>query len=195
MFKERAMFTDRDKNDLLKIARTAIKHYFEAGCKLKIDEKYLSKPLKEKKGAFVTLTIDNELRGCIGHILPVQELYKDVIDNAINAAFHDMRFPPLAEDELKKVKIEVSVLSAPKKLDYAEPKELLNRLAKGPGRPGVIIKKGLHSATFLPQVWEQLPAPEDFLSSLCIKAGLNAEAWKTDKLNIETYYVEAFEES
>jgi AmmeMemoRadiSam system protein A len=123
--------------------------------------------------------------------LPVKELYKDVIENAINAAFYDPRFAKLTKKEFKTIKIEISVLGIPTKLNYSSEKELLDKLNKN--KPGIIIKKGYHQATFLPQVWEELATAELFLSELCLKAGLNSKEWK-DNIDIEIYDVEKFKE-
>ena len=112
--------------------------------------------------------------------------------NAINAAFHDPRFPPLSERELEKVDIEVSILTEPQPLEYADGEDLLTKLRVNVD--GVIIRKGHASATFLPQVWEQLPDPEDFLEHLCMKAGLSSNAWRNTKLDVLTYQVQYFEE-
>ena len=112
--------------------------------------------------------------------------------NAINAAFRDPRFPPLSRDELNRIKIEVSILTNPRPLEYKDAQDLLAKLR--PGIDGVIIKKGFHEATFLPQVWEQLPRKEDFLTHLCLKAGLDGDAWRRGDLEVSTYQVQAFEE-
>ena len=186
-----SFFSDKEKLFLLEIAKKAIGKEL-SGERFEIGENALpSKRLKEERGTFVTLTLGGNLRGCIGHILPVQGLYQDVIENARAAAFSDPRFPPLSEDEFKKIKIEISILSRPEKFDYATPIELTDYLEKE--RPGVIIKKGLNAATFLPQVWEELPKPEDFLAHLCLKAGLASDAWR-DEIKIETYKVEIIRE-
>ena len=112
--------------------------------------------------------------------------------NAINAAFRDPRFSPLAKDEWGKVKIEISILSKPQPCPYTDTTDLLNKLR--PGRDGVIIKKGHSQATFLPQVWDQLPDQKEFLTHLCSKAGLDGNAWQRDRLEVSTYQVQAFEE-
>jgi AmmeMemoRadiSam system protein A len=147
---------------------------------------------KEKTGTFVTLTIDRTLRGCIGHIIPRETLIEGIVENAVNAAFRDPRFPPLTRKELDKIEIEVSILTPPKRLSYEGVEDLLKRLR--PGVDGVILKKGYYEATFLPQVWQQLPDKEEFLSHLCVKAGLSPSSWKTENLEISTYQVQAFEE-
>jgi AmmeMemoRadiSam system protein A len=143
-------------------------------------------------GTFVTLKINGQLRGCIGNLTATEPLSEGVRRNAINAAFHDPRFAPLTEPELAKVEIEVSILTEPQLLDYSNGLDLLNKLRAN--IDGVIIRKGHASATFLPQVWEQLPEPEDFLSHLCMKAGLSSNAWRDTKLEVQTYQVQYFEE-
>ena len=100
-------------------------------------------------------------------------------ENAINAAFHDPRISPLTAQELDKVDIEVSILTEPKPLAYRDSADLLEKLCVN--EDGVIIRKGTKSATFLPQVWEQPPRPEDFLSHLCRKAGLPYDTWKKNQ--------------
>ena len=144
--------------------------------------------MHEKQRAFVALRVDEKLHGYIDHILPVKSLYRDVIENAQVAAFSDPRFEPLSRDEFKRAKIEISILTHPKKFDYILPYELTEFLEKE--KPGVIISKDRNSATFLPQVWEELPEPEDFLAHLCLKAGLQADRWAKGDLKIEIYQVE-----
>ncbi|MBS3155550.1 AmmeMemoRadiSam system protein A [Candidatus Woesearchaeota archaeon] len=174
--------------ELLKLARETIESYFSRK-ELKISDE-IKKKYSDKKACFVTLTKNNQLRGCIGSLQPKQELYKDVIDNAHNAAFQDPRFSPLEKSELEKIKIEISVLSIPKKMIFKDSNDLLNKLTK---KEGVIIKKGFYSATYLPQVWKEVNGKEEFLSSLCVKAGLNEDAWK-DKIEVFTYHVEIVKE-
>ncbi|BBO91206.1 AmmeMemoRadiSam system protein B [Desulfosarcina ovata] len=149
--------------------------------------------LKAKSGTFVTLKIDNQLRGCIGSLSARGSIVDGVRDNALNAAFHDPRFPPLSRKELDQVHIEVSVLTDPVPLDYSDGDDLLVKLR--PGIDGVIIRRGYASATFLPQVWEQLPRPDQFLSNLCMKAGLPAGQWRQGDLEVQTYQVQYFEET
>lgn len=147
--------------------------------------------LQQKQGTFVTLHIQGSLRGCIGSLTAETSIVKGVQANAINAAFNDPRFPGLSADELPKTQIEVSVLSTPQALDYTSAQDLLNRLR--PHIDGVILQKGAARSTFLPQVWEQLPDSEQFLGQLCLKAGLPADAWKSEHPDIRTYQVQYFE--
>jgi len=116
---------------------------------------------KCRRGVFVTLEKDGKLRGCIGFPLPVYSLFEAVIRAARSAAYDDPRFPPLQKDEM--VVIEVSVLSKPEPVSVEDIKY----------GDGVILKKGVHSALFLPQVWKVLPDKSVFLQELAFKAGLN----------------------
>lgn len=177
-----------NKQALLQLARESIKAKLE-NKQLKINES-IKKQFSKKQACFVTLIISGELRGCIGSLVPRQPLYQDIIENAINAAFNDPRFPALTKQELNQVKIEISILTIPKKLDYKDEKDLLKKIKN----KGVIIKQGWNQATYLPQVWEQLPTPEQFISSLCMKAGLSPNIWKTGKLQVQIYSVEKIEE-
>jgi len=177
---------------LLAVARKTIEGRLFNGESGSAGDVVFSPCFSERRGTFVTLTIDGCLRGCIGHILPHESLIEGIKVNAINAAFRDPRFSPLTKDEWEKVKIEISILSKPQPCPYSDATDLLNKVR--PGRDGVIIKKGHAQATFLPQVWEQLPDREEFLTHLCSKAGLDGHAWKRDRLEVSTYQVQAFEE-
>ena len=149
--------------------------------------------LRQKKGAFVTLTKGGQLRGCIGDIFPEEPLVQAVINNARNAAIRDPRFSPVMPDELGDIAIEVSVLSVPKLLPFSSPEDLLAKLH--PNVHGVVLRVGGSRATFLPQVWEQLPGKVDFLSHLSAKAGRAPSAWRDPGTEVQTYTAEAFEES
>jgi AmmeMemoRadiSam system protein A len=142
---------------------------------------------------FVTLTLEGQLRGCIGSLTAVEPVAANVQKNAANAAFHDPRFSSLSAEELERVSINISILSEPVRLAYSDADDLLAKLR--PGIDGVIIRKGAASATFLPQVWEQLPAPPDFLGHLCLKAGLSSKAWRRGDLEVQTYQVQYFKET
>lgn len=148
--------------------------------------------LQARHGTFVTLHSYGELRGCIGCLVGAEALVDGVRRNARNAAFQDPRFSPLTADELNEVDIEVSVLTDPVPLSYKDGADLIARLR--PGIDGVIVRQGRASATFLPQVWEQLPEPEDFLSHLCRKACLPMDAWQNGTLAVSTYQVQYFSE-
>jgi MEMO1 family protein len=179
--------TDDEKKYLLKLARESIQFYFTNNSLMSIDEKQtpLSKNLKETRGVFVTLKIKGQLRGCIGHIEPVQELYKDVIENAVNAAFKDPRFSPLTQEEFKKVDLEISALTPFRKVNSLDEIKI--------GKHGLIIRKGFYSGVFLPQVpVEQGWNLQEYLENLCYKAGLNKDDYKD--ANLFMFSAEVFSE-
>ena len=177
---------------LLGVAREAIKNRLSNIEEPQIKWKEIPEKFQARLGTFVTVTIEDNLRGCIGHIIPREALIEGIKENAINAAFKDPRFHPLTKEEFNRIEIEISILTSPEELFYTDAEDLLKKLR--PGIDGVIIKKGFYEATFLPQVWEQLSEKEEFLSHLCLKAGLSSDSWKKEKLHISTYQVQAFEE-
>lgn len=142
--------------------------------------------LGEPAATFVTLRHAGELRGCVGSVAPVRPLRVDVRENALAAAFRDPRFPPLAVAEFDAVAIEVSLLSLRERIDVADEDELVARLR--PGLDGLILEHGRHRATFLPQVWDALPQPRDFVSALKRKAGLPDNFWGK-RVNVFRYGV------
>jgi len=160
-------------NVILDIAKNAIKDGF--GTCSTIDKKALLElypELSKLKATFVTLTLDHQLRGCIGSLIAHRPLLDDLIHNAQAAAFEDPRFHPLNPEEFSRVHIEVSLLSTPELITYENSDDLKNKVIVG--EDGIILQKGNRKATFLPQVWEQLPTFELFFSHLCQKAGLEA---------------------
>jgi len=150
----------------------------------------LPQRLSNLGASFVTLTIGDQLRGCIGTLQAVVPLAEDVILRASAAAKDDPRFPPVSEFELSRLSLEVSVLSEPQPMTYTDPPDLLARLR--PGIDGVILAFGRQRATFLPQVWERVPEPVQFLEMLCRKAALPAGAWRNLPIQVSTYQVESF---
>ena len=152
----------------------------------------LSRPvwLDEPAATFVTLTLHGQLRGCIGSLEARRSLYDDVTHNARAAAFDDPRFPRLKADELPAVRIEVSLLTVPQPLQFSSEADALRRLR--PGIDGVIFQYGARCATLLPQVWEQLPDPHEFMAHLKQKAGLPADL-QADGVRLAVYQVEKFQ--
>jgi len=157
-----------------------------------IDHEKISPLLRAEGAAFVTLTIRNELRGCIGALEPYQSLAEDVREHAVAAALEDYRFPQVQESELTKIKIEVSRLTVPVVLEYNDANDLLAKLR--PGVDGVILRDGFRRATFLPQVWEKIPEPAAFLANLCYKMGAAPDTWKKKHMEVLIYQVEEFQE-
>jgi len=169
---------------LLGLARKAIKRYLESGklLKVKIEDEFL----KEKRGAFVTLKINDQLRGCIGYSLPYEPLYETIIEVAIAAATKDHRFQPLTSAELQEITIEISVLSLPKLIEDVKEIKM--------GQHGIIISKGPHKGLLLPQVpleynWDL----ETYLRHGCLKAGLDEDKWKKG-VQIEIFTAQVFSE-
>ncbi|MBR9704403.1 AmmeMemoRadiSam system protein A [Candidatus Pacearchaeota archaeon] len=161
--------------ELLKLARDSIGSKLDGSDLVVLDE--IKKKFSEDGACFVTLTLNGDLRGCIGSLEAHQLLYLDIIDNAIGSAFRDPRFNPLTEEELGMIKIEVSVLTKPEKLGKGS--LVFDKIDKN---MGIILKKGLCSSTFLPQVWEQISSKDEFLKHLSMKAGLDADSWKDAEL-------------
>lgn len=185
-----SMIPEKNKKELLEYAREIIKARIEQrspAFELTNCELY-----SQKRGCFVSLHKNGNLRGCIGIISPDYPLAEAVKMNAVNAAFDDPRFFPLQNDELYEIDLEISVLTVPEKLEYSDSNELVKKLI--PEKHGVIVSKGFRKATFLPQVWEQLPEPVQFLKHLCTKAGLNPFSWKDSDLIVQTYEAEVFSE-
>jgi AmmeMemoRadiSam system protein A len=140
----------------------------------------------------VTLTIHDHLRGCIGALQASQPLGLDVQEHAAAAASEDYRFPPVQPQEVDQLVIEISRLSPSRDLDYADADDLLKKLR--PGVDGVVLHRGFQRATFLPQVWANVPDPADFLTQLCFKMGAPGDLWRQEHLQVQTYQVEEFKE-
>jgi AmmeMemoRadiSam system protein A len=188
-------FTEKQGQLLVKLARNTILKELTGKTNTKANTSILAfqdERFQANCGTFVTLKIKGQLRGCIGNLTPEGSVLEGVKRNAVNAAFHDPRFSPISAAELDRTQIEVSILTEPLPLAYRDSQDLIQKLRVNVD--GVIIRKDHASATFLPQVWEQLPRPENFLNHLCLKAGLPADAWKDSKLEVLTYQVQYFEE-
>lgn len=179
---------------LVRRARATIEAAVRGGSAESVDPSSLPPALREPRGVFVTLTQSGCLRGCIGHIFAREPLWQAVADAARAAALRDPRFPPVRPEETAGLHIEVSVLTQPQPLAFASPDDLLARLR--PGRDGVVLRlPNGRMATFLPQVWTQIPNKEDFLAHLAAKAGGAPSDWRLPGTRVETYEVQAFEEA
>jgi AmmeMemoRadiSam system protein A len=184
-------FSIEDGKVLIDIARKAIENYLERGIKIS-PPKNLSKKFYEKLGVFVTLEKNHELRGCIGYPFPTRPLVEALIDSAIDSALNDDRFPPVQKNELKDICIEVSILGKLELLKVNKPEEYLKKIKVG--GDGLVIEKGWFSGLFLPQVWQLIPNPEEFLDALCLKAGLPKRSWLDKNTKIYRFRVQAFRE-
>ena len=176
--------TREQEKSLLRLARMAITLHLQEGTSPSMETDDVT--FKQKRGAFVTLKVKDQLRGCIGYPIPHKPLFETIIDIAISAATKDFRFSPLEQKELHETKIEISVLSQSK---------LIKNISEiAVGKHGIIITRGLSRGLLLPQVpvewgWDR----ETFLSHGCMKAGIEEEAWKKDA-QIEIFTAQVFSE-
>lgn len=185
--------TLEEQEILLHLAREALERGVKAEELPPLDESTLPPSLREEGSSFITLTVHGQLRGCIGSLEPRQSLAQDVREHAVAAALKDPRFPPVSEKELSGIQIEVSCLTRPVPLEYKDADDLIRRLC--PHVDGVVVRDGTYRrATFLPQVWEKISDPAEFLSNLCYKMGVDPNLWRTKHLEVLIYQVEEFHE-
>ena len=183
------MIKPSDGKLLIKLARESILSYFLQN---KPDTSTV-KQFSDRRGVFVTLNKNNELRGCIGFPEPVFPLFGAVIKAARSAAFEDTRFPPLQKEELKDIKIEISVLTVPSLIEVKKSDDYLKKIKIG--KDGLIVRSSLGSGLLLPQVateynWDV----EEFLGHLCEKAWLKQDAWKDTNNRIYKFQAQIFKE-
>lgn len=188
------MLSEQQGRILIRLARQTIEKHLKVDSADPVRPEELADPaLQARRGVFVTLKKRGQLRGCIGSLTGTETIVDGVRRHAVNAAFNDYRFSRVTADELPELTIEVSVLTEPRPLAYQDAGDLVRQLR--PQVDGVILADAAgRSATFLPQVWEQLPSAPLFLGQLCLKAGLREDAWKTSNLQVQTYQVQYFEE-
>lgn len=178
-------FLDPDEQRfLLGFARDTIEGFLKTGKRPR--PKAAAKKLTEKRGAFVTLKVDDQLRGCIGYPLPYKPLVETIVEMALAAATQDYRFPPIEVEELGRLKIEISVLTLPRPIQDAHEIEV--------GRHGIIVSKGIAKGLLLPQVpteygWDR----ETYLRHGCLKAGLDEDEWQKGA-KIEVFEAQVFSE-
>jgi AmmeMemoRadiSam system protein A len=178
------MLTNDQRRHLLRIARESIAATLD-GRQPELPP--VDEVLQHPAGAFVTLTIDGELRGCIGSIHPVAPLYRAISDSAVNAAFRDPRFYPLRKDEFPNIHIEISVMGPIEPV--GDPEEILV------GRDGLIVSRGRNAGLLLPQVAAEYGWDRDaFLRQTCVKAGLGPDSWRLPDCRIERFAAEVFNE-
>lgn len=187
-----AQLSPEDQKTLLELARQTLELIAKHEDLPVLDLEGYSPDLRENGASFVTLTKNGSLRGCIGTLEAYQPLVLDVQTRAMQATKQDPRFSPVKPEETSLIKIEISRLTPPAPLEYSSPQQLCELLERGVD--GVVIAEGHRRATFLPQVWEELPEPEQFLSHLCRKMGCSPNHWKHHILEVETYHVEDFSE-
>ncbi|HAC35141.1 MAG TPA: AMMECR1 domain-containing protein [Gammaproteobacteria bacterium] len=186
-----AELTPEEKTLLLQLARQAISLGVETRKKMATRPAHCSPSLLEPCACFVTLHLHGVLRGCIGTLEAEEPLVDAVVTAAYNAALADPRFSPVTAEELPLMEIEISVLSPAEPLNVESESELLSVLQ--PGVDGLTVEEGVHRATFLPTVWQQLPTPAEFFHHLKLKAGLADDYW-SDRLSLSRYRSETFAE-
>lgn len=186
-------YSDEERSFLLKLARDTVTAAAEHKKSPAPPESALSPRLAEKRACFVTLTKHGDLRGCIGTLVARDPLYAEVIDKARAAAVEDPRFRPVSAEEVPRLEIEVSVLTPPEPLAFSSPEDLLKKLH--PGKDGVVLQIGQNAATYLPQVWGQLPDRIQFLDTLAEKAGCPPKAWRGPDVKVSIYHVESFRDA
>ncbi len=181
-----------DQGALLpRLARQAIAYRQETGAALPAATN-LPQALAQPGAAFVSLHNEEALRGCMGTLIARKPLVESVMDSAVEAAFDDPRFEPVAAEELPGLSIHVSVLGEPESLYAESDEDLLAKLV--PGEDGLILHDGHRRATFLPAVWESLPDPRDFLVQLKAKAGLMPDHW-SPQLQFARYRATTFRDT
>ncbi len=177
------MLSKEEKSSLIELVRDTIR--------ARLNEQPLphfnpaTERLSQNSGAFVTLHKKGALRGCIGYVEAIKPLYQSVQDMALAAAFQDPRFPPLTENELDDIDIEISVMSPIRRIDGVDEIKV--------GTHGIIIKRGFYQGLLLPQVaTEQGWDRDTFLQHSCYKAGLDGDCWKKPDTEIYVFSAEVF---
>lgn len=183
------VYSKEDRQTLHTIARQSIQTGLEQQHPLVITLADYAEPLQQKRATFVTLNINQQLRGCIGTLSPYRALVDDIAHNAYAAAFSDPRFPALSQAEFTQLDYHLSILSETKPMTFNSEADLLAQIR--PGIDGLILSDNNQQGTFLPSVWEQLPTAQEFLQHLKRKAGLPMDYW-SNSLQVSRYTVESF---
>ena len=186
------MISDGEGEFLVELARNAIETYITHKSIIKVPDN-INPILNEEMGAFVTLTRNGDLRGCIGYPEPVKPLAQAVVEVAISAATGDPRFPPVTAAELEEIQVEVSVLTKPELIEVQKPAQYLEKVEVG--RDGLIVERGMYRGLLLPQVpvewnWDI----EDFLANTCMKAGLPSDCWLDEGVKMYSFQSQIFSE-
>lgn len=183
------VYSKEERQTLHTIARQSIQTGLEQQHPLVITLADYAEPLQQKRATFVTLNINQQLRGCIGTLSPYRALVDDIAHNAYAAAFSDPRFPALSQAEFTQLDYHLSILSETKPMTFNSEADLLAQIR--PGIDGLILSDNNQQGTFLPSVWEQLPTAQEFLQHLKRKAGLPMDYW-SNSLQVSRYTVESF---
>jgi len=179
-----------EKRCLLDIARDAVQSAIQARPLPEPAAGSLTKNLSRPAATFVTLDLGEKLRGCVGNLIARDPVHRSVRTNAVGAALRDTRFSPVTLDESIRMGIHISILSRLIPLQSGSGEEILDQLT--PGVDGVVLRYAGRTATYLPQVWNTSSSREEFLESLCHKAGLREGTWKEADAEILCYRVSGF---
>jgi len=183
-------YTKDEKDLLLSISKESITYGLNYRTPLPLDPTQYSEGLQQQRASFVTLNLNQQLRGCIGSLQAHQPLVQDVAHNAFAAAFQDSRFYPVSVIEAPQLDIHISVLTPPEPMSFQSEEDLISQLR--PNVDGLILSDQGRRGTFLPAVWEQIPDPKQFLQHLKMKAGLLEDYW-SDTIQVERYEAEVIE--
>ncbi len=183
------MLNTQQQNILRETAYHSIEHGLKHHQPLAINPQDYDIDLQRKAATFVTLNLENRLRGCIGMLTPIRALIDDITNNAYSAAYSDHRFKAVTQSEITRLTIHISVLDKPEEINFINEEDLINQLH--PGIDGLILEDGANKATFLPSVWESLSNKTEFLEHLKQKAGLPKNYWSRS-IKIKRYRVESF---
>jgi uncharacterized protein len=178
----------KNQNILLQLAKQSILSGIGNSKPLSIDIASYPSELKEQRASFVTLNINQQLRGCIGCLSAYRPLALDIVQNAYAAAFSDPRFPAVSKAEFPLLEYHFSILSPTSRIQFDSYEDLISQVR--PGIDGLILTEGNYQGTFLPSVWEQIDSRELFIKYLLNKAGLDSDYW-SDSIQISRYTVEA----
>ena len=179
------LYPPQEQDLLLGIARRTLEVVTAGEARPQVDLQTLPTRLQEERACFVSFHIDDELRGCTGTLVARRPLAEEVSVTTVQTAFYDPRFSPVMASEAPQIKIDISVLTPSTPLTINSPDELLRLLR--PGIDGVTLSMAHYRSTFLPQVWEHVPDPVEFLTMLSRKMGLPGDAWRHPKMNVEIY--------
>ncbi len=180
-----------DEKFILSLAKRAVGEFIRNKKQILIPDNYPDE-LNGKRGIFVTIYKKNDLRGCIGIPYPIKPLVEGIVEASVSAC-QDSRFSPLRENDIKDLRLEISILTEPRLIEVKDQKEYLKKIKIG--RDGLIIKRGLHSGLLLPQVpVEQRWDVETYLEGLCYKAGLSPDSWKDEKTKIYSFQTKIIRE-
>jgi uncharacterized protein len=180
--------TKEEGETLLQVARQSIEFGLDKGKPLLVEARDYVEALRPVRATFVTLEIQNNLRGCIGTLVASYPLVTDVAYHAYAAAFSDPRFPKLQDHELPLLDVHISILNEAEPMSFDSEADLIGQLR--PGVDGLILSDGPYRGTFLPSVWESLTEPQAFFQHLKQKAGLPPNHW-SKTLKVERYTVES----